>query len=123
MKRKYRLSSAKAWIPNYSGKNIVKGYANWFGTDLICSIKELRMNGVLVSEEYEKKVLNSIKANLAAKQKKDEIANQMKFKELGIESDGNFAFIAGYTSGGMPFGITHAEILDDTNENRPIDND
>ena len=40
-----------------------------------------------------------------------------------MESDGNFAFIAGYTSGGMPFGITHAETLDDTNEIRRTDND
>ena len=29
---------------------------------------------------------------------------------LGFEGDENFAFIAGYTSGGLPYGITHEEM-------------
>jgi hypothetical protein len=27
-----------------------------------------------------------------------------------FDSDENFAFIAGYTSGGLPYGITHEEM-------------
>ena len=36
LKRKSRLLSAKSWIPRYTGKNIVKGYAKRFGADLLC---------------------------------------------------------------------------------------
>ncbi|SET78217.1 hypothetical protein SAMN05660297_03488 [Natronincola peptidivorans] len=30
-----------------------------------------------------------------------------------IDSDGNFYFIAGYTSGGVPYGITWEEAIED----------
>ena len=117
LKSKNRLSSAKAWIPSYSGKNIVKGYANWYGVDLICSIKELKMNGVIVSEDYEEQVLSSIITKHSVQQKKEEIANPMKMDEHCKNSDEYFEFIAGYTSGGTPFGIKHTQTQNDSSEN------
>ena len=109
-KKKYRLESSKDWIINYTGKSIVIDYSKWYGVDLICSIKELRMNGVEVNEEYEKKVKALIEAKKQARQLNKE---NRKSKEQGRQdefSDERFAFIAGYTSNGVPFGITHEEM-------------
>jgi len=42
---------------------------------------------------------------------------------ISIESDENLAFIAGYTSGGAPFGLTHEEFTNINNSLPPtIDN-
>ena len=42
---------AKKWLETYTGANLVKGYAKWFGVDRICALKELQMLGVVFSEE------------------------------------------------------------------------
>lgn len=42
MKRNTRLQVAKNWIPKFKGKNIIKGYSNYFGVNKLCAIKELR---------------------------------------------------------------------------------
>ena len=52
MKRQNRLQAAKHWIPTYNGKNIIKGYRNWFGVDLLCAIQELKMLGVKLDGQY-----------------------------------------------------------------------
>lgn len=119
--RKYRLGSSKEWIGNYNGKNIVKGYAKWYGVDLICAIKELRLNGVTVDEEYENEVKRSIEAKKLAKQINEE---NRKKKSIDIQdefSDSRFAYIAGYTSGGAAYGITHEEMGGYQEENDDID--
>ena len=53
IKRNQRLKLARQWLRDYSGNHIVKGYAKWYGVDLLCAITELRMNGIQISEEYE----------------------------------------------------------------------
>jgi hypothetical protein len=79
----------------YTGKNIVKGYSNWFGVDLICSIKELRINGVTIDENYEKQVLISKESRITAK--------LLDSKDTEEHTDSSLGFIAGYTSGGAPY--------------------
>jgi len=37
-------------------------------------------------------------------------------KNVELDSDENFAFIAGYTSGGAPYGLTHEEMAELENE-------
>jgi len=116
-KRHQRLQSSKQWLKNYSGKHIVKGYAKWYGVDLLCAIIELRMNGIHISEEYEAQVKRSIEAKSKANRLKKERKNvqQKPFNEF---TDERFAYIAGYTSNGVPFGITHEgveEILNKEN--------
>jgi len=120
--KEQRLESSKEWIGNYDGKNIVKGYAKWYGVDLLCAIKELRMNAVNVDEDYENEVIKSIEAKKLAKnlnevnRKKRLIDNQYKF------SENRFAFIAGYTSGGAAYGITNEQMKDfqDIDDNEEI---
>lgn len=117
-KKKYRLATSKEWIRDYTGDNIVISYSKWYGVDLICSIKELRLNGIEVSEEYEKGVKESIETKKAARKlnKENRKKNQKHQEKL---SDERFAFIVGYTSGGAAYGITHEEMeiqLEEENE-------
>ena len=115
-KREYRLRSAKDWIKTYSGNNIVKGYSKKCSIDKLCAVKELRMIGVKISEEYEnqlRKSLESLKQQrLSFKKKRENVLNAL----CEFESDENFAMILGYTSGGFPYGVTHEEMEQINNE-------
>ncbi|EHQ27696.1 hypothetical protein [Mucilaginibacter paludis] len=109
-KRPQRLLLAKQWLAVYGGKNKVRGYAKHFRVDLLCAIKELRLLDVEVSIAYE----NGIKTTVAAMEKK-----QLKSERQKNEQDGEpvhddvFAYIAGYTSGGAPYGLTWEEMGQD----------
>lgn len=117
LKREKRLSSAKNWIKTYSGNNFVKGYSKKYSVDKLCAVKELRMIGLEISEEYEKQLINSIEAlrqqRLSFKHKRENELNAL----CGFESDENFAMIIGYTSGGFPYGVTHEEMEEIAIEN------
>jgi hypothetical protein len=43
MKRQARLELARSWLTTFRGKNLVRGYTNWFGVDLLCAVKELSL--------------------------------------------------------------------------------
>jgi len=105
-----RISVAEKWIKTYIGKNIVKGYSNWFGVDLLCAIKELRLLGQNISEEYENQVRKSHENKILARENAKE-----KRMQIGGYSDGDdfweneFEFITGSTSNGVPYGIKKCE--------------
>ena len=67
MQRPVRLQAAVKWRAGYGGKNIVRGYARWFGVDLVCAIVELRLLGVAVAEEYERQIRCAMAARAAAR--------------------------------------------------------
>lgn len=116
MKRLNRLQSAKHWIPTYSGGNIVKGYKKWFAVDLLCAIKELKMLGVKLDEQYVLQALKSHDQAIVDEQKR-KAEKKQALDELPFDSDVHYYFIAGYTSGGFPYGITWEEVeLDNLNE-------
>ena len=108
LKRPARLIMASEWIKVYNGKNLISGYAKWFGVDKICAMNELKIIGVTISEAMEKQVLASVKARIEQKRIMKEKRNFVDDKD--IDSDENFAYIAGYTSGGAPYGLTHEEM-------------
>ena len=119
--RKHRLGLSKEWIGSYDGKNIVRGYAKWYGVDLLCAIKELRINGVMVDEEYETIIKKSIEEKAQAKRINAE-NREKKLTDIQDDySDSRFAFIAGYTSGGAAYGLTHQEMENYQEENDEID--
>jgi len=43
-------------------------------------------------------------------------------KHVELDSDETFAFIAGYTSGGAPYGLTHEEMAELEKENNKTEN-
>ncbi len=112
MKREARLQSVKTtdWIVKYSGENIVRGYSKGFGVDLLCAIKELRLLGVKVNEEYENQVKTSLAGLVKGRERKKAEGKQREIEEMYSDSDNTFAFIAGYTSNGVPFGTTWEEL-------------
>ena len=109
-----RLKTAVEWVQTYSGKRIVQAYAKRYGIDKLNAVKELRMIGIEISEEYENQLRQSDEALKRLKQsRKDEKVQKIN---SGIKFDSNetFAFIVGYTNGGFPYGITHEEMVLDT---------
>jgi hypothetical protein len=100
--RQGRLQAAKTWLRSYPGKNIARGYRKHFGVDSLCAIRELRLLGVAIDPAYERAVLAASRAR-NKKRKREE-----KFL-ISEETFYGFAFIAGYTAGGAPYGITIEE--------------
>jgi hypothetical protein len=105
LKKPARLERAKQWVKTYSGKRIVHGYAKHFGVDKLCAVKELRMIGIEVSDQYEKQLRHSLELLKTEKERKKE-----QRAEARETSDDGFAWIAGYTSWGFPYGITYEEM-------------
>ncbi|TDO02833.1 hypothetical protein DET52_104300 [Sunxiuqinia elliptica] len=77
------------------------------------------MIGVEISEEYERQLINSIQTHrlqrlLFKKKREEELNGRSSF-----ESDENLAMIIGYTSGGFPYGVTHKEMEEINNGQKP----
>ncbi len=108
--RKYRLASSADWVRNFEGENIIKAYSRWYGVPLLCAIKELRSKGIEIEEAYEREVKEKAEAKRIARQLDKERKEKSKIEKYDEFSDERFAFIAGYTSGGAAYGVTHEEM-------------
>lgn len=109
MSRHGRLQNAQKFAKDYNGKNIVKGYAKWFGVDLQCALTELQLAGIKINPQTKKNNKQAIQNKQRQIQLKIE---KSKLQDDHIHSedyDEHFSFIAGYTSGGAPYGITWEE--------------
>ena len=106
LKRVDRLNSSRSWIEKYEGKNIVRGYSKKFKVDLLCAVVDLELVGYKVDPIY-KKQLEQSRIEL---QRQREKKKREKEEHLDMDSDDTFAFIAGYTSGGFPYGVTWDEM-------------
>lgn len=62
MTRQARLASAAAagWVGRYGGRDLVRGYARWFGVDRLCAVLELRRLGVAISADEEERARQHI---------------------------------------------------------------
>lgn len=124
LKRSGRIQAAKHWIPKYDGKDLVKGYSKHFGVNKLCAVSELETIGYTFTENFKQKVKDSEiqkqreaeKRNAVKKRKKE----QQESDFWDEDSDETFAFIAGYTSGGVPFGTTWEELNEMENKQTPI---
>jgi hypothetical protein len=115
MKRPARLASAKKWLPTYSGKNIVRGYRNWFGVDFPTALRELEVLGVKIDPTYRASLLTTVANQNEARALKKQQRKQRPGTEnmiYGLEYDDHYAYIAGFTAGGAPFGISWEEMAD-----------
>jgi hypothetical protein len=118
--RARRLQRAKQWIPSYRGKNLVRGYMKWFGVDKVCAIVELRMLGVDIPDARLEQARRGERARAAQRARRKE-----KYATGTMcDWDGDFAFIAGYTEGGAPYGIRWDELDEEPvrdRDQRPVD--
>jgi len=100
-----RKRKAKKWVQNYTGADIVKDYREYFrGADVACAVRELREIGYNFEPGYEENVLTAETSRINRIHKKKEIKQQAKASHNEWQDD-NFYFIAGYTSGGAPYGV------------------
>lgn len=120
MNRKNRLQHVKdtKWIEKYDGKNIEKGYSKWFSVDRLCAVNELEMLGCPITEKAKQQAREAIESKKLQELRKKQKRNQQKLEEEMLLGDETFYFIAGYTSNGIPFGITYEEMEEmENNEN------
>ncbi|MFW6281165.1 MAG: hypothetical protein ACOC2I_04885, partial [Halanaerobium sp.] len=109
--KKQRLAAAEKWIPTYKGKNLVKGYSNWFGVDKLCAIHELELLGQEIDPIYETQIckVEIVEQEDASQESNFEDPGDFEVESFNTWQDRDFYFIAGYTSGGVPYGITWEE--------------
>ena len=107
MTRQQQLSSARAthWVKKYTEKDLIKGHANWFAVDSLCALMELAILGVKIDPERENRIKASIEACVAARKRRQQCRAQGELDEIPANADENFAYIAGYTPGGLPYRI------------------
>jgi len=112
LKKRDRLQNARQWIlaNNGSSKQVVKQYRKRFHVDITTAIRELQEIGVEFTQEYLEAVKRSEEERIRQKHLAKEWRAQQERDILCEYSDDVFAFIAGYTGGGAPFGITWAEL-------------
>ena len=101
--RKERLKQARKWYPEQhftEDSHIISAYRRTFHVDRICAMRELCM-------------LKMLPPNLQAEfeDQLEQRSQRLKGKRLEAsdnesDQDDTFYFIAGYTSGGFPYGIT-----------------
>ncbi|MEC0231201.1 hypothetical protein [Paenibacillus alba] len=114
MKREGRLQSAAAsWLKTYTGNRHIFGYRKHFDVSIGTAIAELRMLGVPLSDEVVKRATESEQAAIRVKQTRKEKRRQcLEEQRSGAVpwSDETYAYIAGYTSWGIPYGVTWGEM-------------
>jgi len=107
--KKQRLAAAKKWIPKYEGENLVKGYSKWFGVDKICAINELELLGNEIDTKYKEQIYKLEIEKEDAKKANFDDPGDFEVEHFNTWQDSDYYFIAGYTSGGVPYGITWEE--------------
>ncbi|MFK7981720.1 MAG: hypothetical protein AB8G86_17190, partial [Saprospiraceae bacterium] len=96
----------KSWLKTYQGEDIIQDYIKRYGVDLLCAVVELRMLGVAISEDYEYQLRQDEENKRLSKKSKKKKGKQKGEEDFSDDfSDETFAYIAGYTSGGAPFGL------------------
>jgi len=108
--REKRLRRAKKWIEQYTGEHIVKAYKKRFGVDQLCAMAELKMLGIDLDRDYVER------ATAAEMIRREQLAEKKREREeqewIAKHADqrDQFFYIAGYTSGGTPYGVTWDEM-------------
>jgi hypothetical protein len=108
LKREARLAKARLWLQTYEGGKIVRAYRKRFCVDVNSAVKDLLELGYEFKPGY-------VDALLQAETRRVEQMRERK-EALREENDYNpdqndtFFYIAGYTSGGAPYGVTWDEM-------------
>lgn len=115
IKRERRLSKARKWITTYEGKNVIRGYKKRFGVDVTCAIKELQIIGAKLDDTHVEQLLINEKRRIETLHKKKllKIEKEERLNRELFSFDDEFAYIAGYTSGGAPYGIRWDELSEE----------
>jgi hypothetical protein len=108
LKREPRLRKARPWLAAYDGgeRRIVRNYRKKFKVDIPTALRDLQEIGHVFEPEYLEAVLRSEEQRLRqkAQKKQDQATWDVDWR------DDRFYYIAGYTSGGAPYGVTWEEM-------------
>ena len=122
MKFAERKAKAEKWVAEYDGTpyggDIIKAYRKKFAVDRMKAVAELQMLGVSLTKEQIDREKTAVKAHQeiqkAKMAKRKRLREQRKMQKSDIadytEQDDRFYYIAGYTSGGAPYGVTWEEM-------------
>ena len=112
-KKKLRIAQARDWLPTYEGTKVVRAYRKKFHVDVVCAVRDLQEIGYEFQPDYVDNLLKSEAGRirqLHIKKEEKRLAEENKSEEYDYWQDERFYYIAGYTSGGAPFGITWEEM-------------
>ena len=122
MKFAERKAKAEKWVAEYDGTpyggDIIKAYRKKFAVDRMKAVEELQMLGVSLTKEQIDREKAAVKAyqdiQRAKKAKRKRLREQKRMqKDIPVfheDQDETFYYIAGYTSGGAPYGVTWEEM-------------
>ena len=115
LKREARLAKARQWLPTYEGTKIVRAYRKRFCVDVTNAVRDLQELGYEFKPGYVDNLLKSEEIRLEQQRAKKE---ERREPEYGPDQDDTFFYIAGYTSGGAPYGVTWDEMAYNTAHDR-----
>ncbi|GHV39820.1 hypothetical protein FACS189490_04020 [Clostridia bacterium] len=104
LKREARLNKARAWLPTYEGSKIVKAYRKKFSVDVNAAVRDLLELGYEFKPGYVDNLLKSEAIRLEQLRAKKEARRERE--RYNPDQNEMFFYIAGYTSGGAPYGVT-----------------
>ena len=122
MKFAERKPKAEKWVAAYDGTlyggDIIKAYRKKFAVDRMKAVEELQLLGVPLTKEQIDREKAAVKAyqelQRAKKAKRKRTREQGRIHKGDLlffeDQDDIFYYIAGYTSGGAPYGITWEEM-------------
>lgn len=104
-RKEIRLQKARQWILTYNGtpKHMAKHYRKRFHVDITTAVRDLQDIGVEFTQEYLDAVKRSEEERIRQKRLEKERKVQQEQDFLYEDSDDVYAFIAGYTGGGVPY--------------------
>lgn len=112
MNRQGRLQSAKAWLITQQGRTpaqIGASYRKWYAVDWPCAIQELTHLGVVFDPQWVAQLTRSLEDHHRACAARRAARKSQSHADFPEDSDEHFAYIAGYTPNGVPFGVTWEE--------------
>ena len=122
MKFAERRPKAEKWVAAYDGtlygEDIIKAYRKKFAVDRMKAVEELQLLGVSLTKEQIDREKAAVKAyqelQRAKKAKRKKIREQKRIQKdnpvFHEDQDDTFYYIAGYTTGGAPYGVTWEEM-------------
>lgn len=108
-RREVRLRKARQWALTYEGSHIVRAYRKRFKVDYTCALNDLEAIGALDSEKLAA-MRQAEQRRLEQRRREREAKATQALHDRFPNSDDTFFYIAGYTSGGAPYGVTWAEM-------------
>ena len=108
-RREKRLTKARKWLQTYNGTHIVRGYRKHFKLDFTTAINDMEAIGAITPEEAAVRRESEAHRIEQIRRKREERKIQAFFDRFPDSND-QFYFIAGYTDGGVPYGLTWEEM-------------